>query len=163
MGVKFRVIVITMLLCAALIPAFADTSATLSLKGSVAASSSISITAASAATSLTLNSSTSTDTVTVGTITALSNSPTGYSVSVSSANGGNLKGAVSSNTDSIAYTLYVNGASCPLSTSAQIISALSSSSKTTGTTTTLSIMYTENTTLSADTYSDTITFTIAAK
>jgi len=154
-----KIIVIAAVLFAAIIPAFADTTASLTLSGIVAKSASISVVAAPGASNLSLTSTPSSP-VTVATVTEICNSTSGYTVTVASANSGNLKGAISGNTDAVAYTLYQNGSAVTLSSSAATM--LTASSKTTGTSQTLTINYAGNSSLAADTYSDTLTFTIAA-
>ena len=156
---KCKIFAAVILACALAIPALADTSATLYLSGSVAKTASISVVTASGASSLNLLS-TPPSAITVGTLSEICNSTTGYTVSVQSANGGSLKGAISGNTDSVAYTLYQNGTAVTLSATATTM--ITASAKTSGTSQTLTIAYTGNSALAADVYSDTLTFTIAA-
>jgi len=156
---KSKLIIVAVLVCALAIPVLADTSATLYLSGTVAKSASISVTSALGASSLNLLSTPS-SAITVGTLTEVCNSTSGYTVSVQSANGGSLKGAISGNTDSVAYSFYQNGSAVTLSTSST--NMITASSKTSGANQTLTLNYTGNPALTADVYSDTLTFTIAA-
>lgn len=154
-----KAIVVSALLALALIPAFAGTTASLALSGTVAKTASISVSATSEASNLNLTSATAT-TVTVATVTEICNSNSGYTVSVSSANAGYLKGALSANADSVAYSLFCDGTAVALSSSGTVMVA--ASAKTSGNSQTLAVNYTGNATLSADSYSDILTFTIAA-
>jgi spore coat protein U-like protein len=156
---KSKLIVLAALVIALAIPAFSDTSATLYLSGTVAKSASISVTTALGASSLNLLS-TPASAITVGTLNEICNSTSGYTVSVQSANAGSLKGAISGNTDTVPYSFYQNGTAVTLSATAT--NMITASSKTTGASQTLTINFTGNSALTADVYSDTLTFTIAA-
>jgi hypothetical protein len=158
-GFVVKLLVIAAILCSAAFPVLADTSASLTLSGTVAKSASITVTPAPGATNLTLTSTPSAA-ITVATVTEVCNSTSGYTVTVASANAGYLKGAIGGNTDAVAYVLYQNGSAVTLS--AAPTTMVSASSKTTGASQTLTIDYAGDPALAADTYSDILTFTIAA-
>lgn len=139
---------------------FAGTSDTLTLQGTVAAILDVVVTpdVGGANTSLDLKTSTP---IAPGQIVASvhekSNSSSGYSISISSANGSKL---LHTNTvDSLSYSLTYGGA-------AVVMPATLNTAYTSGTMETdkaVGIVYTGNASLASGVYSDTITFTIAAQ
>jgi hypothetical protein len=158
-GIAFKLIVIAAVICAAAFPAAADTTASLTLSGTVAKSASITVTPAPGASNLTLTSTPSAA-IAVATVTEVCNSTSGFTVTVASANAGYLKGAIVGNTDSVAYTLYQNGSAVTLSAAPTLM--ISTSTKTAGASQALTIDYAGDPALAADTYGDVLTFTIAA-
>ncbi len=139
---------------------FAGTSATLNLQGHVAAKLDISVTAETVTASLNLEAS-QTDLL-VATVKEKCNRPGGYTVSVQSANLGFLKGATG-NTDTIAYTMTYGGAAVSLTGGSVTVTPDGAKTGPSGTNKEVRITYTGNDFLTEDTYTDTLTFTIAAK
>lgn len=140
----------------------AATTGTLTLQGIIGEILSITVTPEPAASALDLET-TQVD-LKVGTVSEVSNSATGYQVTVSSANDGSL--IRSGGSESIAYTLKYSGVLINLSGSSS--SAVQATSVTTGGPSSIdnevSISYTGAPagTLTAGTYQDTLTFEIAA-
>ena len=137
--------------------AFASTTGTLLLNGTVPAVLSIDVSAEAVASNLPLDT-TQTDTK-VATITEISNSNTGYNVSISSANEGQLvHESVSSSV--INYTLKYDGAIVDLSGDSFSYPTAASVNVQRD----VDISYTgiDHADLIQGTYSDTVTFTIAA-
>jgi hypothetical protein len=153
MSPKVKAIALAAALCAFVAPVFAASEATLNLSGTVSKSASISISASSATLDLT---TTQTNKV-VTTLTAVSNA--GYTITISSLYGGVLKGANSGET--VAYSLVVdNGTGVSLSSSTTLTASAKTSSA--GTSYALGVAYTGSAVLTPDTYSDSITISIAA-
>ncbi|WP_455382918.1 hypothetical protein [Salinispira pacifica] len=149
--------------------AFAQTTGTLTLQGTVPGILSITVTPAGAASNLDLTTDVSN--LTVATVTERSNQKAGYTVTVQSANaaasGGNTAYFESTDaavSDTLNYTLTYGGT--PVSFTSGLATVTDTTSKTlgTGTTKNLNISYTGSTNfLTASTYQDTLTFTITAK
>ena len=154
------------------IPAVLDTadaaqSGSIVLTGTIAQNCSITVTPASAASTLTL---TSTQTnLNVGSVVEQCNDFKGYKISVASTNNptqagtgnftGVLKGATSGNTDTISYTVAyaTTGNVVPATSLAESVTT----KQLTATTNSVFVSFTGVTTLGADTYSDTLTVTMA--
>lgn len=135
---------------------FAGTTAQLNLKGTIGQVVDISISADAGATTLDLTTTASD--LKVADVTEQSNSNTGYSVTVTSANGGNLE---HSNGDQFPYTMKYDGSAVDLSSGSTFTNG------TTGlidTTKEASVSYTGQaaSTLVSGDYTDTVTFTISA-
>ena len=140
------------------VPTFAATTGTLALSGSVAAITSITVTPDANASALPIGAAT-TD-LKIATVNELSNNKTGYTVTLSSLNGSTLKEA--SGTDSLAYTLkYGSNAVTFTGSTATLTNSSTRSSSAAGTSNDLTISF-PAAFLNADSYSDTLTFTIAA-
>ena len=138
---------------------YAATTGTLSLSGTVAQELSITVTAEGAAASLDL-SATQTD-LKVATVNEKSNSNTGYTISAKSTNGSLLKnGAL----DQLAYTItYDGGSAVTLTTTDQVVKTVSTAGLHDNDSD-VDITYTGKPAaqMIVGTYTDTITFTIAA-
>jgi len=94
------------------------------------------------------------------------NDPKGYTVAMTTANGtttGLLKGSVAGNPDTVSYTVTYNGAAVTLAGSTAQVTNVAAKTATGGVNKNLNIAYTGNANLGADTYTDTLTFTITAK
>jgi hypothetical protein len=147
-------------------PAFANTSGTLVLQGTVPGILDISVSAASISAALDLSVTSS---FVVASVTERSNKKAGYTVSLSSQNatstgsgGPFLKGSDATNTDVLNYALAYNGDPVVLSAGSAIISDVSTKTPAAGSVKPLQISYAGDF-LFEDTYSDTLTFTITAK
>ncbi len=148
---------------------FAAPTATLTLQGSVPGVLDISVTPAANATSLDLTTDQSN--LTVATVTERSNQKNGYTVTLQSANaaasGGNtayFKSTDATVSDTLNYTLSYGGTGVAFTSGVATITDTTGKTTGTGTTNNLNISYTGSTAnLTASTYSDTLTFTIAAK
>ncbi|MBC7397095.1 MAG: fimbrial protein [Bdellovibrionales bacterium] len=137
----------------------AATTGTLSLSGTIANVISIAVAAAGAASTLDLTA-TQTNLV-VATVTENSNSNTGYTISARSTNTGTIKHATA--TDNVAYTMkYAGGTATSLTTVDQTVKTQSTGGVYSAVSSSVSVSYTGNASLRAGSYSDTITFTIAA-
>lgn len=138
---------------------FAATTGTLLLQGVVAQKISVSVTAASAASTLDLSAS-QTD-LAVASVNEISNSKTGYKMTISSANLGKLKRTDGS--DVFAYSLKYNGSAVALSSAAGT-TITNSSAAAVNANKAVTISYTGSAaeTMVEGTYADTVTFTIAA-
>lgn len=145
------------------IPTFAATTGSLLLSGVVAPRTEITVTADANASSLPVGSTVSN--LKIASVNELSNNKAGYTVSLASANNGQLK---ESNTqavglsDSLPYSLSYNGNPVGLNGGSAQISNISSRTTGAGTDNVLAISF-SSAFLNADTYTDTLTFTIAAK
>jgi hypothetical protein len=147
-------------------PVFANTSGTLVLQGTVPGILDISVAASSISASLDLSA---TSQFVVASVTERSNKRAGYTVTVSSQNATGaasgipfLKGGDAANTDVLEYALAYGGVPVSLSGGSAIISDVSTKTPAAGTVKPLQISY-NGEFLFEDTYSDTLTFTIAAK
>jgi len=104
-------------------------------------------------------------TTSIGTATLISNLKGGYTITVTSTNAGVLKGADGTNTDNFDYTLAFGGVS-GIDLLTPYTLGLSGKTTKTGTPYAVSVTFTGTNALAnlvnADTYSDVITFTIAA-
>jgi hypothetical protein len=154
------------------IPAVLDTahaakSGSIVLTGTIAQNCSITVTPASAASTLTL---TATQTnLNVGSVVEQCNDFKGYKITVASTNNpsqgsgnftGILQGATSGNTDTISYTVAYGQTSNVVPASTSLAESVTTK-QLTATTNSVFISYTGVTTLGADTYSDTLTLTMA--
>lgn len=147
-----KLLAIVALFAATAIPSFAA-DATLTLSGSIAAKTEISVTTAAAASAIDLT--TTQTALNVGTLTLRCNNQTGYTVTATSANGGLKNGTY----DTLVYSLAYDGAAVTFGSP-----FIDSGARSAGIVTkNLTIAYTGSDVLSAGTYSDTITFTIATK
>lgn len=100
----------------------------------------------------------------VGNVVERSNKKTGYTVTVESANGGNFQSSDTANTDALDYILSYDGSSVTLTNGAVEVSNVDGKTASDGASNALNISYNgADSFLYEDTYSDTLTFTIAAK
>jgi hypothetical protein len=146
--------------------AFANTSATLLLEGTVPGILDISVMASPLSSNLDLSTNAA---FIVASVTERSNKRAGYTVTLSSANAAAegasipfLKGSLADNPDRLSYSLTYNTAPVALSGGSAIISDVSTKTPSSGSVKPLGISYVGEF-LYEDTYSDTLTFTIAAK
>jgi hypothetical protein len=146
-------------------PAHASTQGSIVLSGTVQQNCNITVTATPAAGSLTLTG-TGTSTVNVGSVVETCNDFKGYKITVASTNNasqsgsnfdGILKGATT-NTDTVTYTVAygVSTSLVPTSGTAETVSGKNIA----GTTNSVFVAFTGNTSLGADTYTDTLTLTM---
>lgn len=142
--------------------AFSATTGVLQLQGVVASELSIVVNSDPAASSLDL-SATQTD-LSVGSVDESSNSSTGYQISVSSLNDGNL--TRSGGSEAVAYTFKYDGAQISLggTSSAPAVAKTVNSAGVVANNSGLSISYTgaPGSSMVAGTYQDTLTFEISA-
>ncbi len=155
-----RGLVAMVVLTAAMVPMFALTgTGSLSLSGTVSETTSVTITADANASSLPLNVATTG--LKIATVTELSNSKGGYTLTLSTSNGSSLKENLG--VDTIPYTLqYGNNPVTFTGNSATLTTAASRSATSAGTTNTLYISF-GAAFVNANTYADTLTFTITGK
>lgn len=135
----------------------AATSGSLTLRGVVPVVLSISVAPEAVATALPLDVTQSN--TKVATINERSNSSTGYSVAISSANAGSLKRV--SGTETFSYSMKYNGSSVNLA-SGQTFSYPSGGVVNQNRDVNISYTGADSSTLVAGTYEDTVTFTISA-
>ena len=143
---------------------FAQTSAPLTISGSVSQSTSISIAAQPGYNALDLvNGGTA---KLVGIATEKSNDKNGYTVTLTSLNAGAgsqafLKGAIVGNTDTVNYSILYNGSGITLASGSATVTIAAGRTTGTGVTKNLAVTF-AGSFITADTYSDTLTLTIAA-
>jgi hypothetical protein len=150
-------------------PAFAATSGTLTLQGTVAGILEISVTPTPAASALDLTANTTE--LLVATVNERSNRKAGYTVTVQSANAAAasanaafLKSVDALNADTLGYTMSYAGAAVALVGGVAQVSDVSAKTAAGGTDKELRISYDGAASfLNADDYADTLTFTITAK
>ena len=168
---RTRTLLIAMLALAPLTlwapPARAGTQATLTLSGSVSKSATIAFDNSGATlTYSTLNIQGGESGTTVGTALEICNDHTGYKVTMASFNSpsGNaliLKGGTSGNTDTITYTLTYGGNLVNFASGSATVTSPTAKTSSTGTSSAIKISF-PAAWVNDDTYSDTLTFTIAA-
>jgi hypothetical protein len=158
---KIQAILCAAFLTALALPGFAASSFTIALSGSVSATCSLTVTTASAASSLPVT--TKVTGTTIATVVEKSNASSGYTVSLSSANGWLLAGS----SQSLAYALSYGGTAVDTSTAAGVATTLTNSTSTTasaGISRTLAISFDgASSLLPSGDYTDTLTISIAAK
>lgn len=139
--------------------AYGGTTGTVTISGLIPINTSIAVTAASGSNTLNL-SSTAINQI-VATVAEASNSTTGYKVTLASANAGILKNGT---VGSITYTAKYDGLDVTLLANGTEVTNTGTTNSVVSVTKDLSISYTGvvATSLMAGTYSDTLTFTIAA-
>jgi hypothetical protein len=141
--------------------ATAATSDTLTLSGTIGATVSVSVAADPNASSLDLETTQSD--LLVGVVTENSNAANGYKIRARSANASQIKHSTAS--DNVPYTMkYAGGGAITLTVSDQDVKTQSTGGSYSGVTSNVTVSYTGASagTLTAGTYSDTITFTIEA-
>jgi hypothetical protein len=159
---NFKSLVLASVIALVAFPTFAATNCSLSLSGIVAPITAITVQADPNASNLPVG--TTVAGLTITSVNELCNSKGGYTVTLSSANGGLLK---ESNvqalglTDSVPYSLSYNGSAVNFQNGSAVISRVTQRTSGSGTTNSLSISF-ASAFLNADTYTDTLTFTIAA-
>jgi hypothetical protein len=142
---------------------FAQSSASLTISGNVPASTTISIASQAGYNALDLvNGATA---KLVGIATEKSNDKLGYTVTVTSLNAGAtaqafLKGALAGNADVVNYSIQYNGAGITLVNGSGTVTLASGRTGGTGVAKNLNVTF-AGSWLTADTYSDTLTLTIA--
>ncbi|MBB6481041.1 hypothetical protein [Spirochaeta isovalerica] len=137
------------------LPAMADTTGTLTLTGTVDSNMAIVVTPVDGVYN-DLDLLNDASNLKVATVTEISNSA--YTVTVSSDNSSELAGP----SDSLAYTLTYDGASIDLTSGSAVITNTTTVTDADGLDKDLNISYTGNPALPSGTYTDTLTFTIAA-
>jgi hypothetical protein len=162
-GMWLIVAIGALLVCA---PAFANTTAALTVQGTVPGVLDISVTADTIGANLDLSAN---GTFVVASVTERSNKRAGYTVTLSSQNAAIsasgmpvLKGSDVTNTDSVPYALTYGTVPVALTGGSAIISDVSTKTPAAGISKPLGISYVGQF-LFEDTYTDTLTFTIAAK
>jgi hypothetical protein len=98
--------------------------------------------------------------VQIGTVKETCNDNAGYKVTLTSNNNGALKGATTSAT--IPYTLTYGGTAVTFSAGSATVSTATAPTGSTPPTNAVALIWTGSPTLTADSYSDTLTFTMAA-
>lgn len=140
------------------IPGFAATTGSLVLTGIVSDNMEIIVTPEAIASNLDLL--TTTTDLKVATVTEKSN--TGYTVTLTTTNSSALVGQ-NATPDSLSYSLKYGGTAVSFTAGSAVITDSTSQTGVSGIDKDLTISYTGNTGLQADTYEDTLTFTIAVK
>jgi hypothetical protein len=160
---KVKGIACALFIAAIAIPAFAATTGTISLSGSVGGVCDLTVTQPTGNNSLAVTTKVTNQTI--ATFVEKSNKASGYTVTLISTNKSILKGSIPTNTDSLAYTLVYGGTVVDLSAgSAVVITDSNSKTGSAGVTKLLTISFDgTGSLLGEDSYSDTLTFTIAAK
>ncbi|HUX41634.1 MAG TPA: hypothetical protein VMV83_10760 [Rectinemataceae bacterium] len=154
-----RSVIIAIALAALVMPTFAlSSTGTLSLSGSVAAVTTITVTPDANASALPVGVATTN--LQIATVVELSNSKAGYTVTLSSANGATLK--ETSGTDSQAYTLtYGSNPVTFTGSTATLTTSTTRSATAAGSSNILYISF-PAAFLNADSYTDSLTFTITS-
>jgi glycine betaine/choline ABC-type transport system substrate-binding protein len=142
----------------------AQSSSTLVISGTVAPINTVTIASQSGYNSLALASGATAQVV--GIATETSNDKLGYKVTLSSANAGStaqafLKGAITGNTDTLNYSILYNGTAVTLASGSATVTSATGRTVAAGVTKNIAVTFT-GTWLTADTYSDTLTLTVAA-
>ncbi|MDA3812507.1 MAG: hypothetical protein PF518_19490 [Spirochaetaceae bacterium] len=161
-----KVLIIISLITITTTMAYTATTGNLTISGTVPEILEISVISAAGSTNLDLTQNI-TD-LHIGDVIERSNVLTGYTVSISSANAAtgapHFKSSNPTNADTLDYTLKYNGAAIAFAGGSSLISDVNSKTATLGSTKALNISYDGTVNfLNSDTYSDTLTFTIAAK
>jgi hypothetical protein len=142
---------------------FAQSSATLTISGSVAPINTITIASQTGYNALDLvNGQTA---KLVGIATETSNDSLGYKVTLASANAGAtaqafLRGALGGNTDTVNYSIQYGGSAVTLSSGSALVTSATGRTGASGVTKNINVTF-AGSWLAADTYSDTLTLTIA--
>ena len=154
-----RSVLIVVALVAALAPVFAlSSTGSLSLSGTVSPITAITVTADPNASALPVGTATSN--LKIATVVELSNSKSGYTVTLSSTNGAVLK--ETAGTDSLAYSLTYNSTPVTFTAgSATLTTSTTRSATAAGSSNTLYISF-GAAFLNADSYTDSLTFTITS-
>ena len=154
-----RSVAIAVALAAAMAPIFAlSATGTLALSGSVAPITTISVTADPNASALPVGSAASN--LKIATVVELSNSKSGYTVTLSSTNGASLK--ETAGTDSLPYSLTYGGNPVTFTAgSATLTTSGTRSATAAGSSNVLAISFSAAF-LNADSYTDSLTFTITS-
>jgi hypothetical protein len=142
---------------------FAQATATLTISGTVAPINTITI--ASQAGYNALNLPAGATAQVVGIATETSNDKLGYKVTLASANAGAtaqafLKGALAGNTDTVNYSILYNGAAVTLASGSAVVTSATGRTGAQGVNKNIAVTF-AGSWLTADTYSDTLTLTIA--
>lgn len=112
-----------------------------------------------------LSLSTSQSDLLAGTVTE-TRTPGGYSVTLETLNGsttGLLRGANMNNSDTVSFSMAYDGLSVVLSGGSGIVTDSDAATSASGIVKSITLSYTGDSTLAADTYRDTLAFTIAVK
>lgn len=162
---KKQIAIIATLIASA-VSTFAGTQGSIILSGTVPEITDISINSESGFNSLPLVAG-ATDQK-VATITEKTNIPRGYTISLKSQNAGSsgqavLKAADGSNSESINYSLNYGGSAVTLSGGQSVVTNVNGRTGSNGVNKDLKVTFSSNPWVAADTYSDTITLTIAVK
>lgn len=161
-----KVLLILSVLTLSTVSVFSGTTGNLTVSGTVPEILEINVITAAGANNLDLTQTVSD--LHIGDVVERSNVLAGYTVTVSSANASSgsptFVGSDPSNSDTMTYTLKYDGSAVVFSGGSALISDVGTKTTTTGSTKSLNISYDGGSNfLNADTYSDTLTFTIAAK
>jgi len=141
--------------------AHAGTTGTVNLSGTIGQSCNITV---SAAGNTGLNLAANATATSVATVTEACNDKLGYNVTLVTTNGtttGLFKGP-SGNNDTLAYTVTYNGAAKTFASGSTNITTATARTAPGGVAKTLAISFTGNSSLNADTYTDTLTLTMTA-
>jgi hypothetical protein len=148
------------------LPSLAATTGTISLSGSVGGVCDVTVTQPTGNNSLAITTKVTNQTI--ATFVEKCNKASGYTLTLSSANNSVLKGSLAGNTDTLPYSLVygttiATATAVSLSAGSAVITDASAKTASTGVTKILAISFDGTSFLNEDSYSDTLTFTIAAK
>jgi hypothetical protein len=146
--------------------AFAATTGTISISGSVGGVCDVAVTQPAGNNSLAIT--TKVTNLTIATFVEKCNKASGYTLTLSSANNSVLKGSIPANIDTLPYSLVygtsvATAAAVSLAAGSAVITDASAKTPSLGITKILAISFDGTSFLNEDSYSDTLTFTIAAK
>jgi spore coat protein U-like protein len=158
--VEFRGLLIASLLLVVSTPAFAASTGNLDLSGTVAAACDVTVSPVPIASNLPL-SSTQVDLL-VGSVSETCNDANGYTLTAQSSNSSALLPA-GGGTDSVPYTFRYDGTIRSLTGGAAEVTNVSAPTGAAGVSKSIQLSYANPGFIAADTYTDTIVFTIAAK
>ena len=158
-----KYIAISSVLIAMASAGFAQASATLTISGTVAPINTITIASQTGYNALDLVNNASAKVV--GIATETSNDKLGYKVTLSSLNAGTtaqafLKGAISGNADIMNYSISYGGTAVTLASGSAVVTSVAARTGAAGVNKNVAVTFT-GAWLTADTYSDTLTLTIA--
>jgi hypothetical protein len=154
---------LTLILVCMALPALAADVGTITVQGTVAVNERITVTPVTGYDSLDLTVNTGATGTHVATVNERCNSRNGYTVTLASTHSGVLQGT-GGNTDTLSYTVTYDTTQFDLSTGTKTVTDANSRTIGAGVNKELNIVYDgASVYLNADTYSDTLTFTLAAK
>lgn len=153
-------------LVAAAVTGLAQSSGNIVISGSVPNSTTIEVTEQTGYNNLNITTGETDKTVAI--VKEKSNWPKGYTVTLKSANAGSgtqakLVGAEPTNTDVVNYSMKYNGVGVTLVSGEATVTSTSGRTGSSGVDKSLQITFSANAWIAADTYSDTLTLTIATK
>jgi hypothetical protein len=162
---KQQIAIIATLIAAA-VTSLAGTQGSIVISGTVPETTDITVSSQSGYNALPLVAGATAQTV--ATVQEKTNIPRGYTITLKSQNAGSTAQAVlkpgdGSNSDSVNYSITYGGSGVTLSGGQAVVTNVSGRTGANGVTKNLQVTFSANPWIAADTYSDTITLTIASK